>query len=418
MVNEPARKKMQFSAWNILKRLLISFLLISSIGIYIAFRGLDWSLSPFDKNPYVCWSTLNADPSTMVEIRWETSILTNSDLWYGLNPTSLLYLPNATQSKMHVVNLTGLIPGQRYYYKISENSDELRTFRTAPTTITPFNFTLVSDTQALLGIGHMGRVFQAIARLQDTSFVVDIGDVVQDGSNQRDWNFFFRTGDQWLKKFAIVPITGNHDGDYKDNYSSSLYPHYFGYADPVHQRLYYSFNWSNVQIVMMQMGHGGESNLQWDGGLQLTWLNQTLANGQDKAFRIVMFHRNVFSSEMGQMAENTIRDLVPILDYYNVSLVLHGHHHVYQRFLHQGRYGEVTYVCLGCGGGLQDVTHTTGGWDFVELQAINNGPAYSMIFVNGNDLYFKHFAPSGELIDSFHLQNQNNRAIQVAGGMI
>ena len=42
--------------------------------------------------------------------------------------------------------------------------------------------------------------------------------------------------------------------------------------------------------------------------------------------------------------------IIPVVEQYNVSVVMYGHMHSYERFY----YNNHTYVCLGGGGGMQN----------------------------------------------------------------
>ncbi|MHA1730929.1 MAG: metallophosphoesterase [Promethearchaeota archaeon] len=397
-------------AVDVVKRLFLTFLVLSPIVVYLGVRYVAVRVSARAKAPWVIWSHEGIDPANSVQVWWETETPTGTALWLSDDPsaTFVKVADSSAATTMHVVTLVGLSPDTRYYYKVGSAGNPARSFRTAPAADVPFNFTMISDTQAMWGTGHMPRVAAAIARIRDTAFVSDVGDLVQDGDYQPYWDYFFHTNDPWLSKFGFVPVPGNHDerGGFNE---SSLWTKYFNYSTSS-RRLYYAFNWSNVLFVSMQIAVGSEESALVDGGDQRRWLEGVLGAAQDKAFRVVMFHRQVYSTIPLGDSEAFIETWLPTFDAYNVSLVVHGHHHTYQRFWD----GNRTYICLGGGGGLVDLSHMTKPGN----QHVNPIPNYMVGSVDGDRMVVSVYTPAGELVDSVTLENRpaTHRAEQVAGG--
>lgn len=401
------RALQQVSLRDVLLRLGLSVLLLTPVVAYLGVRNLMVQASARAKPGYVVWSEADVNPQTSVVVRWETTTATGSAVWIAPSPAGVFQLNySATEAvRFHAARLEGLEPGTRYYYRVGAPEDALgdladasgapRSFQTAPRAATPFNFTMISDTQAMWGTGHMPRVARALGNLGDTGFVANLGDLVQDGDVQAYWDYYFQVNEPWLHKFGFVPVTGNHDarGGWQDR---SLYADYFSFATPG-QRLFYAFNWSNALFVVMEIAEGDDENLTADA-TQEAWLRHTLAAAQDQAFRVVVFHRQVYSVEPGQDSIDAIRTVVPLLVEYNVSAVVHGHHHCYMRFLDPH---GLTYLCLGGGGGMQDIAHVSHPY----CQRFCNVPNYLVGHVDGDILRFDVHEPAGTIIDSVTLVN-------------
>ncbi|GAB4323505.1 MAG: hypothetical protein Kow0069_28670 [Promethearchaeota archaeon] len=381
-------------AREFVKRFGLTVLLMVPLFAYVGLRFAVFAASPFDKGPWVTWAHERLDPATSVQVRWETSEPGGTDLWLAAAPGGP-FAPVAYGGppvRLHVVTLQGLTPGTKYYYRVGDPGGKIHQFSTAPVTTVPFNFTVVSDTQSLWGTGHFDRVTRALGRAGDVAFTAVLGDLVQDGDYQRDWNFFFSRGSRFLSKAGFVPLPGNHDerGGWE---AASLYPRYFNYSNDA-RRLYYAFNWSNVLFVAMEVAVGANSDLSADPE-QLAWLEGVLSAAADKDFRVVAFHRNVYTVEPEGDNDALIRTLLPVLDAHDVQLVMYGHHHCYMRFDD----GNRTYVCTGGGAGMLDEAHVTHRY----VQRFANVPNYLHVFVDGGTMEVRAVTPDGVTIDSVTL---------------
>ena len=154
--------------------------------------------APLAKQPYVTWNGLI--PQTQVYISWETDQNQVSFVAYGTSPTNLDSgsVSNSTLTGMHVMMLSGLTPDTQYYYQVGTASGQwfsgVGTFTTAPIngSNTPFNFTIISDTQQMWGTGHYSTIINAINGLNNQAFVVYAGDVGEFCNDQADWNNYWR----------------------------------------------------------------------------------------------------------------------------------------------------------------------------------------------------------------------------------
>lgn len=356
-------------AKRILHKILLSLLLISPLFLYLSVVSIIQVTASSEKAPYIHWGGL--DPHTEVYISWETLREESSHIKFGTSYSNLnMTFDNFTNVQIHHARLTGLISNTRYYYQVKDSEGsplwDVRTFKTAPNSGDSFNITLISDTQQLWGIGHYEMAASAISKIKDTDFVLDAGDIVQD-NNQKSWDYFFKVSEKYTNKFPLITVPGNHDGDD----TNTLYTTYFTQPNP--NGRYYSFNWSNTQFIMAEIADGGDVHKGIpENDLHYAWLNQTLENGQDKDYRILMFHRQIFSS-LGNN-EELMANLIPVIEKYNVSLTIYGHMHSYERFYYQ----NYTYLCLGGGSGLQNAYIQT--QEFSQAHAM--GPSITFLEIS------------------------------------
>lgn len=400
-----------------IRNLALTLLVISPVPIFLLSTYAYQLTFPDEKLPFVQFSGL--DPKSEAIVSWESSQAESSTVWYGLenNNDALAFKKTDEEKiKIHRVVLTNLQPDTRYYYRVGMIQEEnvyrspIYTFKTAPDHgEKEFNFCAYSDSQQFLGLGWHRLISEAIARHDDLSFVLEPGDVCQNWDYKPDWNQFFQEANQYMKKYPYVPGIGNHDGYYPDedpNNEKHWYEQYFGATNtstPVHS-FYYSFEWGNTQFISAEIAKTGDENKNVERNrIHDRWLNRTLQAGQHKDFRILFFHRNIFSGEEDN--RDLIGRMVPIVEKYNVSLVLYGHHHHYERFLHN----DHTYICLGGGGGQQL------GSNYYELgdetKSFNVGPSYTYFSVKSDQIDLVTYTPQQDVIDECSLIMNGQDAI-------
>ena len=387
--------------FKITGNIFLTFLLLSPLFIFLGGMYLYQLSFSVNKDPFVQFS--GYDPRSEVVIAWETKDLEDSFVWYGISKSTLNM--NVTDSKLiriHKIILINLQPDTEYFYQVGSIHPSLNlrsqifTFKTAPNnTVTDFNIIVYSDSQQFIGIGWHKRICNTIAKHDQISFVANIGDLCQNWDYKPDWNQFFKESSIYMKKYLFVPCLGNHDGFYHSDDpdgSKHYYKQYFN-ATFTNNRFYYSFNWSNTQFIVGEISTTQDENINLPENIQHDlWLNQTLINGQSKRFRILMFHRQVFSSEGNN--DNLISRIIPIVEKYNVSLVLYGHHHHYERFI----FNNKTYICLGGGGGQQFGSNYFKTTPYTESFAL--GPSYTKLSFTSSQIQITSFSAENDILDN------------------
>lgn len=388
-------------------RLGLTALLLAPIVGFFSSQAHQVSASPRAKGPWVIWAHETLDPSKHVQVWWETADPAPTSLWLAeaSGGSFRQVMDDPEPREAHVVNLANLTADTRYLYRVGDPASPARAFRTAPARAGgPFNFTLLSDTQSFGGLGSQHRVAAAIARLDDTAFVANLGDLVQNGDVQAQWDYYFAFSEPWLRKFGFVPVTGNHDarGGWD---AASLYPKYFNCSTPG-GRFFYAFNWSDACFCVLEIAETGDADPTNDGGEQVAWFRRVMTGARDRAFRVVFFHREVYTNLPGNAHRAMFETWVPLFAEYNVSLVVYGHHHAYQRFWD----GNCTYLCLGGGGANQDPVHVVKP----NCERLAVVPNYVVARVNGSRLAITAYTPEGSAFDHVTLETGGS-ASEAAG---
>ncbi len=264
-----------------------------------------------------------------------------------------------TYYKYHAV-LTGLAGGAEYSYRVLINGqnaasdDELR-FRTRA--FSPFSFLAFGDSGT--GSGEQARLAQLMTQ-ERPALVLHTGDIVYpSGSFEGYQSRYFDVYRNLMKRSPFFPAPGNHDYQADGAYSyltvHDLPVESVPMAD---QKRYYSYDWGNVHFIALD-SNASLSRAANGSGAMLSWLENDLRNNR-MFWQVAYFHHPPYASgpnERDSLSALARSRIVPILEKYNVPLVMNGHEHSYQRswpllggqIVEEGAAGTV-YVTTGGGG--------------------------------------------------------------------
>ena len=174
---------------------------------------LGWAASPATSQG-VTWRTTVAiaTPQAQVTLATAAPDLVKSATTVAAQSTTVDLYPSGTVYH-HVARLEGLRPATRYLYRVGDGKtwSEWLAFVTASDQPAPFRFIYIGDAQNGLADVFPRTIRAAYARAPDARLVVDAGDVLAEGYDDRLW-------DEWVRAFGFVagsvpnlPVPGNHD---------------------------------------------------------------------------------------------------------------------------------------------------------------------------------------------------------------
>ena len=327
------------------------------------------------RSPYVQNLT-----TTSVTIVWTTVADGASEVDYGLSDYSLIAPATSTffttpaaapydQYYVHQAGLSGLTADTVYQYKIFTNSADLTpsgsvTFRTAKlATTNHLRFAVFGDS----GYGNQYQKDVATRLLQvQPDLVLHQGDIVySEASYDLFETRFFQIYKDLLKSVWLAPAMGNHDVLYNNGKSfTDVFVNPPNATSPAERELYYTFDYGNAHFVILNNYFA----MNTVGSAQYNWLKNDLATS-NQFWKFVVFHQPAYASDSNQQPHddaNTVKNLVPLFEQYNVDIVFSGHWHYYERMypLKGGKVstvdaGGVVYMVTG-GGGAPLVSIGTG----------------------------------------------------------
>jgi Calcineurin-like phosphoesterase/Purple acid Phosphatase, N-terminal domain len=340
------------------------------------------------------------------------------------------------------VTLTGLQPGQTYYYRVKSGGTYL-----TPAGDTNYSFNTDSDNRAfsfaVIGdFGVSGSPPGALVAGWDINLIVTTGDNIY--STGADTSFKAQYYDPYkptLQKAFAAPVLGNHD------YGTTCgVPFQDNHALPenasvgVHKERYYSFTYGNVLFVVLDVnklwGNGSipspgvvcaDAPTLNVGDSQYIWLRDVLANST-ATWKVVAFHEMAWDAPGGKYGLPSSNDrrvanvLQPLFDQYRVDLVFEGHDHSYARsktLNHcpnatcHANDGDLPFKVVNPGTGTIFVLNGNGGGGSSGLASSTNDlTAYAAspyfdgaarVTVNGNTMLVEQISTAGVVKDSVML---------------
>lgn len=388
------------------RKILAAILILGSIFTLYSIQILD--VRVWNPDIHGPWTLFGEKNYSQIIISWEISNPRYGAIRYDIDATHLDHLLVDTESKSLVhLYLSDLQPNTTYFYQIgyveSPESQLISEFQPLTTTIYQFStasaivdqnfkFYAISDTQQIgAGNGYSRKVANYLGNIvHDAAFITVIGDLTENGGEQKYWDDWFDFSSVYLGRTIFVPVPGNHDTNYPRSgvLTDQLFRNYFPISKS-NNHFYYSFNYSQVHMIIADFTWPTDSEFSQE---QLTWLENDLQSAQAMPFIVVAFHCPIHDSGYFGNDQNMQTRLRPILERYNVTVILNGHDHHYERVEEFG----LTYIVLGGGGAIQDPILTP----IPETQVIALGPSFAQFATNSTHLNMQIYSLQEELIDA------------------
>lgn len=323
---------------------------LSPILLLLCFCSATQAQTPaLTRGPY-----LQVVTPTGITVRWRTDTPSASRVWFGTAANALNQSVTEPASVTeHSVSLTGLSPATRYYYAIGQGETRLagdaeHSFKTAlPAGDTrPFRIWSLGDFGN--GTPNQFSVYEQYKKAtasRPADLWVWLGDNAYCCGTEVEYQkYVFDVYGPHLRSLPSYAVPGNHDYADQNQKFDSPYFSMLSFPErgqaggvPSGSKLYYSYDYGNVHFVMLDSFglEDGKWILYDPTSPQVRWLERDLtANRQP--WTVVVFHHPPYTkSARDSDAEEALRlirgNLTPILERYNVDLVMSGHSHTYER---------------------------------------------------------------------------------------
>lgn len=294
---------------------------------------------------------------------------------------------------IHQAALTGLAAGSDYTYTL-ENGAYSSGFTTAAQD-GPFTFAFLTDTQVAFDSDARATaaLFDQLNRRDDLAFVYMAGDFTDSSRDERQWELLFRgggthagAGQKFLGSHLLAAAQGNHDNSTFSGHIAAPS------AGTDLGSVVYSFDYSNVKFIVLNLNNAGTREAQAD-----FLRRETAAAKAAGQWVIAGFHQSLYSGA-GHIVDSSIisarKFWSPLLAELGVDVVLQGHDHVYARgfVTAQGRNAGLTITRNAFPAGSGAPLYLTGGesgavkWYGAKKYAVQRGdplaPSYGFLEVN------------------------------------
>jgi hypothetical protein len=128
---------------------------------------------------------------------------------------------------------------------------------------------------------------------------------------------------------------------------------------------------------------------------QIEWIEKELKNCNSE-WKIVFFHHPLYSSGEKHGSDLRLREVLePLFVKYNVSVVLNGHDHFYERVKPQK---GIQYFVVGSGGQWRAGNIDRGSG--ITAKGYDGDLAFMAAEIAGDQMYFNAVSRSGRIVDS------------------
>lgn len=368
---------------------------------------------------------LNAtpDPTTSVAITWRTNtFITNgfcelqpvSETRIGAGKTisfkaitrfSEFGNQNETiiPANVHSVILSGLVPGNKYIYRVGSANYWSEWLEIAMPADERFSFAYFGDPQVNLKSEWSRVVRKAYQTVPECQFMLYAGDIINRAGSDMEWNEWFYAGSYLFATVPQILTPGNHD--YKDGILDKHWALQFAQPQNGPKGLKgtcFFADYPNLRLISIDSASGSE--LEDANGYEMTvqkaWLDSVLRTNTQK-WVIVTTHLPFYSTKDTRDNPQLRKHFQPILEKYKVDLVLTGHDHSYGRGRASDTPGvkpSVVYVVSVSGPKL----YPEGTKSWMERKG-GNVQLFQKISIDKNSLVYQSYAISGKIFDSFRI---------------
>jgi len=368
------------------------------IRLWLVFMALGTlhAQNTFRKQPYL----LPSGDETGIFVQWQTYQNASCRIEWGTD-TAYADGEAAVESYgpdyQYHYRFDNLLQGTHYYYQVVCATDTVRgDFFTGPSGDAVYAFYAYGDTRSQPQTHD--QVAQAIVAdfQNDTlarTFIVNSGDLVEDGDEESDWdNEFFSASmpsvREMMRRLPYLAAVGNHEGN------GILFAKYFPYPMMADGTNYYAFDYGPVHFTVID---------QYDdyspGSTQYNWIKNDLEQAT-KPWKIVLMHKPAWSAGGHSNDEETQTYLVPLFEQNGVSLVINGHNHYYARAVKD----DITYLTTGGGGA--PLYNPDSSYPYV-VKVDRSYHFLKIILWDDRQLEVKAIRADGSLIESFTVNNNH-----------
>lgn len=171
----------------------------------------------------------------------------------------------------------------------------------------------------------------AVKDHSDVSFIVSVGDQVNAGKNEREYAAYL--GADALTSLPVATTIGNHDS-VSNQYSLHFNnPNAFSSSDANYIQgqteagTDYYYSYGNVLFIVLDTNN-------YNCATHENVMKKAISENKDAKWRIVVFHQDIFGSGYDHSDSDGMvlrTQLTPLMDKYDIDVVLQGHDHTYSR---------------------------------------------------------------------------------------
>ena len=340
------------------------------------------------------------------------------------------YHSDIDESHFHTVKLTGLRPDTRYFYTVGDDVHRSReySFRTEPENLTRYSFLVIADQQNMEPFSTpeyrpvRNLLDLALKRCPDARFILGLGDNVDCGENELQWNGLFHGLDGITQNIPVMLITGNHDNRgfrvyEEDRMEGKFYLDHADAFDFMFREAYpqngpegyetenYSFDYGDVHFTVL-----GVNAYEKTGA----WAKDDLT-ASTKNWKLAAFHYPVFPLMPEGVGGMFYGKIPEALDAGKADILFAGHEHSFARSYPIRNYemfdrpseGTVHYI-LGNSGDNGFASNAGKIWHYNFYPQEERNSMYAQVDVTPSQLTVTAYLDDGRTVDRFTIDKSRD----------
>lgn len=304
--------------------------------------------------PFNVHQVVAADNEKGRTVMWEMPESKENSLEYRKKGTDTIYTVPASgkalagnrgikNGTVYTAELTNLEKAAAYEYRTREENRVSSWYPLATDDGGAFKVIVTSDSQSSDYSDWKNLIRHAADDHQDAAFMIALGDLVDNGDDEYQWQTWFDSTRDILSRIPAAPALGNHEAyslDWKEHMPDRYLTH-FNLPDNGNRDFknhYYSFDWGDVHFTVLDTSLNEEK--EWMPDLyekEKVWLEKDLRETKKK-WKVVLMHKDPlqygFADESRPHREEGFSEegqyFMPVFDKYGVDLVLSAHLHTYR----------------------------------------------------------------------------------------
>lgn len=324
------------------------------------------------------------------------------------------FTDNGKTSWVHTVTLQNLQPGTEYEYRLAYGDSRSRWHQLNTAKGNKYKALIFPDSQSADYKAWENVAMPAWKRNQDAQFFMMIGDLVDNGEHDYQWNEWFSRIRPMITRIPVATVLGNHE-TYTMDWQVRMplaYLHYFqlpGGVPQKYQNQFYSFDYGDVHFVVL-------NNLMWEMNQfqpdmlaeQKAWFRRDMEQTKKK-WKVVLMHRDIILYEFNRPGSHPERfddegvAFMPLFDRYGVDVVLTGHLHTYRNRGHIYNYRRDSrgplYILTGVAGDVQSKNLWKHSPYDIAAAPKPETSNYMVMEADSNSLKFCCYLPDGTKVD-------------------
>ncbi len=242
------------------------------------------------------------------------------------------YSYRAMKKYVHKAVVDSLEGGTKYVYRVGDGEvwSEEGYFTTSSVTNPNAQFIVISDVQAYNEENFQKAAAvmkKAVETAPDHEFIVNLGDFVNDCTNE-EWDSYFRNFAFANMNTTLIPVAGNHEGNFQWNKFNNIFNIGAAKGSLTATGCYYSFDWGDAHFAVLNSNDMYPMSIE-----QINWLKNDMRQS-DAKWKIVLMHRALYSAGKNINKPDTLvmrEVLLPVIDSLGIDVVFAGHDHMYFR---------------------------------------------------------------------------------------